>query len=85
MADLSILSWNIEHFNGKGGIDKKNRQARLKRVDRVAGLLKDANPDVFGLSEVEGSIVYDAFVDKLSGYGFHITEGNQSQEILMLV
>lgn len=83
MAGISILSWNIEHFNGSGGIDKTNKDARLDRVDRVADVLAEEDPDVFGISEVEGKIVYDKFVEKLTGYTFHITEGRQSQEILI--
>lgn len=83
MASVSILSWNIEHFNGKGGIDRRNKQARLDRVARVTEFLAVSKPDIFGISEVEGKIVYDSFVDRLDGYTFHLTEGVQSQEILI--
>ena len=83
MFRLKILSWNIEHFNGSGGRSANSRQARLDRVDRVAEYLSDESPDIFGLSEVEGSIVYEKFTSKLSGYTFNITEGRQSQEILV--
>lgn len=83
MATLSVISWNIEHFNGKGGIDKNNRAARKKRVERVTQLLAEQKPDVFGLSEVEGKIVFEKFTRELSNYSFSITEGVQSQEILI--
>lgn len=83
MFPLKILSWNIEHFNGSGGQDAESRPARLDRVDRVAEFVRAESPDVFGLSEVEGSIVYEKFTSKLSGYTFNITEGRQSQEILV--
>jgi len=83
MARFSVLSWNIEHFNGHGGTDRRNRAARLNRVTDVAHVLQRESPDVFGLSEVEGSIVFDAFTRLLPDYSFHITEGKQSQEILI--
>jgi endonuclease/exonuclease/phosphatase family metal-dependent hydrolase len=83
MATLSVISWNIEHFNGGGGIDKKNRAKRRDRVERVAQYLKDESPDVFGLSEVEGKTVFDKFTTALPNYSFSITEGDQSQEILI--
>ena len=83
MVNLKILSWNIEHFNGTGGIDKSNRKAREKRVERVTKLIKDEKPDVFGLSEVEGKLIHSKMTRLLPGYVFNITEGRQSQEILI--
>lgn len=83
MTTLSVLSWNVEHFNGAGGIDRNNRTARLDRVERVASYLTEQDPDIFGLSEVEGSIVFETFTQTLPGYTFSITEGAQSQEILI--
>ncbi|MEQ9345522.1 MAG: endonuclease/exonuclease/phosphatase family protein [Thalassospira sp.] len=83
MFPLKILSWNIEHFNGSGGYDAESRPARLDRVDRVAEYIRNESPDIFGISEVVGSTVYEKFTRKLSGYTFNITEGRQSQEILV--
>lgn len=83
MASLSVLSWNIEHFNGGGGIHHDTRAVRRDRVERVAAYLKDEDPDIFGLSEVEGKTVFDTFTRTLPGYTFSITEGRQSQEILI--
>ncbi len=83
MNKLNILSWNIEHFNGRGGIDKNNRRKRQDRVDRVAQFIKGKKPDIFGLSEVEGKVVHSSMTRILSGYTFSITEGRQSQEILI--
>jgi endonuclease/exonuclease/phosphatase family metal-dependent hydrolase len=83
MKALKIVSWNIEHFDGKGGKDKNNRTKRLNRVERVTEYLKDAKPHIFGLSEVEGAIVYDKMTDMLPGYTFNITEGRNSQQILI--
>lgn len=83
MATLKILSWNIEHFNGGGGIDPATKAARKNRVKDVVTFLSTQDPDIFGISEVEGSLVFQEFTRNLPGYTFHITEGEQSQEILI--
>ena len=89
MADIKILSWNVEHFDGIGGSatrgNDRDRLMRLRRdrVDRVVEHVKDEDPDIFGLSEVEGAIVFSKMTQAMPGYSFHITEGKQSQEILI--
>ena len=83
MLPLKFLSWNIEHFNGTGGQDKSNRKLRLNRVGRVVDVIRGKNADIFGLSEVEGSLVYEKFTQSMPNYTFNITEGRQSQEILI--
>lgn len=80
---LSILSWNIEHFNGVGGIDKKNKAARQNRVKKVVNLIKCFNVDVFGLLEIEIKDVHEEITKEFKNYSFHLTEGPQSQEILI--
>jgi len=73
MAKLfSVASWNVEHFNNDPS-----------RVNRVIDFLNAQNPDVFGLYEVEGATVFDALVAKMPNYTFQITEGPQTQEILI--
>ena len=69
---LRVASWNVEHFKDDPG-----------RAERVLGLLKAAKPDVFALYEVEGKGVFDPLVKAFPGYQFHITEGQQVQEILV--
>ncbi len=83
MVSLKIISWNIEHFNGNGGQDSGNRARRLNRVERVANYLAAQQPDIFGLSEVEGNLVYERFTEIMPGYAFNITEGRQTQEIMI--
>ncbi len=78
MAKLfSVASWNVKNFDGKP----------KERVGRVVEFLLDAAggnaPDVFGLYEIVGKDVYGEFVGKMPGYTFHITEGQQTQEILV--
>jgi endonuclease/exonuclease/phosphatase family metal-dependent hydrolase len=69
---FSVASWNVEHFKDDPG-----------RIDKVVAFLAKKKPDVFGLYEVEGKMVFDALVSKMPGYTFQITEGEQTQEILV--
>jgi endonuclease/exonuclease/phosphatase family metal-dependent hydrolase len=69
---FTLVSWNVEHFKNDDD-----------RVPRVIDLLNAQNPDVFGLYEVEGKVVFNALVTKMPNYTFHITEGEAVQEILV--
>jgi endonuclease/exonuclease/phosphatase family metal-dependent hydrolase len=69
---FSVASWNVEHFKGDNS-----------RIERVIGFLKKQAPDVFALYEVEGSVVFQALMNTIKEYTFHITEGPQVQEILI--
>lgn len=69
---FTVASWNVEHF-------KNNPE----RVDLIVGFLEEQSPDVFGLLEVESKDVYNTLVTKMPNYQFHITEGPQTQEILV--
>ena len=69
---FSIASWNIEHFKGDP-----------TRTNRVMGYLKQQNPDVIGIYEVEGAAVFSEITTQFPSYTFQITEGPQSQEILV--
>ncbi|MES9902802.1 MAG: endonuclease/exonuclease/phosphatase family protein [Sedimenticola sp.] len=69
---FSLVTWNVEHFKGKPD-----------RTARVIDFLQAQKPDVFGLLEVEGKDVFDDLVARMPGYQFHITEGRQTQEVLV--
>jgi exonuclease III len=69
---FSVASWNVEHFRGDA-----------TRVKRVVNFLKDQKPDVFGLYEVVGSSIFSTLVTEMPNYTFQITEGPQTQEILV--
>jgi len=75
--DLRILSWNVEHFTGHG------TGARAQRVADVVDLIRQEDPDIFAVMEVEGSTVFQAFTAEFPGYSFTITEGRQVQEIMI--
>lgn len=73
MAKLfSVASWNVEHF-----------AMEPARVKRVISFLDTQRPDVFGLFEVEGATIFAELVAKMPDYTFQITEGPQTQEILV--
>lgn len=69
---FSVASWNVEHFKDDPS-----------RIGRVVDFLVEQSPDVFGLYEVEGKTVFSAMVAKMPNHAFHITEGPQTQEILV--
>lgn len=74
---FSVASWNIEHFG------KDDSAAGHARVKKAIQFLKAQDPDVFGLYEVEGKEVFRDLFKEMPGYTFHITEGEQVQEILV--
>lgn len=69
---FSVASWNVKHFKGQP-----------QRVTDVVLFLKDQKPDIFALYEVTGSMVYSALSSQFPQYTFQITEGKQTQEILV--
>lgn len=71
---FSVASWNVEHFKSQGV---------QSRVEDVVGFLNQQKPDVFALYEVEGKQVFDALTSMMPGHTFHITEGQQVQQILL--
>ncbi|MBI9067259.1 MAG: endonuclease/exonuclease/phosphatase family protein [Salinivirgaceae bacterium] len=75
----SLLSWNVEHFK-KSSNDHVNQ-----RVKRITQAIMKEDPDVFAIYEVEGKDIFEEMVKNFSAYSFHITEGPQTQEILVAV
>lgn len=69
---FSVVSWNVKHFKGDSS-----------RVKKVVEFLKNQDPDVIGLYEVVGKDVFQAMTNSFPGYTFQITEGQETQEILV--
>ena len=69
---FSVASWNIEHMKDA---DPRN-VARMK-------FLADQKPDVLALYEVEGKEVWREVMTAFPKYSFFITEGQNTQEILV--
>lgn len=69
---FSVASWNVDRFKGDSS-----------RTNRVIGFLKQQNPDVIGIYEVERSMVFAEATAQFPGYTFQITEGPQAHEILV--
>ena len=71
---FSVASWNVEHFKD---------DPTGARVNRVVDFVRQQDPDVFGIYEVEGASVFKALTTRMPNYMFQITEGLQTQEILI--
>ena len=69
---FSVLSWNVEHF-----------KVSKKKTDKIIQHIKSINPDVLAIYEVEGAEVFSFMTEEFSKYSFFITEGPQTQEILV--
>lgn len=69
---FSVVFWNCEHWK-----DKDPRNAA--RIDFLAS----QKADVIALYEVEGREVWRSVMDGLKRYSFFITEGQNTQEILV--
>ena len=69
---FSVASWNVEHF-----------KSDPSRTNQVISFLKDQKPDVIGIYEVEGATVFAEVTAQFPTYTFQITEGPQTQEILV--
>ena len=69
---FSVASWNIEHMKDA---DPRNA-ARMQ-------FLADQRPDVIALYEVEGKEVWREVMAAFPKYSFFITEGQNTQEILL--
>jgi endonuclease/exonuclease/phosphatase family metal-dependent hydrolase len=69
---FSILSWNVEKFDGEA--------AQLEQVSKHITTL---DPDVFGLFEVENVNILNLITGHLPEYDFNLTDGPQTKEILV--
>lgn len=83
MLPLKIMTWNIEHFSGHEARDARAPAARANRLKEVIDFIVAEQPDVFGISEVTSGFVYEQMVAAFPRHTFHITTGDQSQEILI--
>lgn len=72
MSGFSIASWNVRMFTLAGTLHAS-----------VVKHLKDQNPDIFALLEVVGKDVWRHMYMHFPDHNFFITEGYQTQEILV--
>lgn len=82
---FSVASWNVEHFGAmrkKQGSSSGHRKPK-KPVQPIIDFLADQNADVVAVYEVESSVVFRPLLAAMPNYQFHITEGPQTQEILV--
>jgi hypothetical protein len=71
---FSVASWNVEHLGDTGP---------PQRLANVIAFLRVRDPDVIAIYEVEGKFVWRRLLDDLPGYSWFITEGQNTQEILL--
>ncbi len=76
---FSVASWNVEHF----GKTKKNSETPKKPMGPIIDYLSSQKADIVAVYEVVGKMVFKEIMKKMTGYQFHITEGPQTQEILV--
>ena len=69
---FSVLSWNVKHF-----------KLQKKDVEVILNQIKKFDPDVMAIYEVTGKDVYSYMMKYFPEHSFFITEGPQSQEILV--
>ena len=71
---FSVASWNVEHFG-----DSKN----IHKIQDCIQFIADLDPDVFAVYEVKSSRVFRPFMEAMPDHQFFITEGEQTQEIMV--
>jgi hypothetical protein len=73
---FTVLSWNVEHFDGLSDT----------RANNIAGFIQQHNPDLIAIYELEDSHSGFLFAHAhFQGFITFITEGQNNQEILILV
>lgn len=76
---FSVASWNVEHF---GAVNSKT-QKPIRPIQPIIDLLAAQKADIVALYEVRSEHVYRPILNTMTDYQFHITEGEQMQEILV--
>ncbi len=76
---FSVASWNIEHF---GALDAKKEKPK-KAFEPIFGFLNANEADIMAIYEVRSHVVFRPLIEAFPNHQFHITEGPQSQEILV--
>lgn len=76
---FSVASWNVEHF---GAADSRTKKPK-KPIEPIIEFLADQDADVIALYEVESSVVFRPIMEAMPKHQFYITEGPQTQEILI--
>jgi endonuclease/exonuclease/phosphatase family metal-dependent hydrolase len=71
---FSVASWNVEHLGDQGP---------PARIANVVGFLQQQQADVIAIYEVEGRHVWRQLMNGLPGYSWFITEGQNTQQILL--
>ncbi len=76
---FSVASWNIEHF---GALDAKKGKPK-KAFEPIFSFLQAHEADIIAIYEVRSHVVFRPLVEAFPNHQFYITEGPQTQEILV--
>ncbi|MFQ5911014.1 MAG: endonuclease/exonuclease/phosphatase family protein [Thermoplasmata archaeon] len=74
---LSVASWNVKNFHRKS-TSKTDVRNHIKSMGP-----NGSGPDIFALLEVKGRDVWRSLYKEFPKHNFFITEGKQSQQILI--
>ncbi|MDN5205096.1 hypothetical protein QQ008_27160 [Fulvivirgaceae bacterium BMA10] len=82
---FSVSCWNVEHFGKSRKIGRRSEtRAQVKeRIKKVVDFVDQHKGDILAISEVSSYEIFETLTKKISNYNFFITEGEQSQEILV--
>jgi len=70
---ISVLSWNVRRL-----------EKSLDRADRIAGIIRSEDPDIFGLIEFKAKdLVRAIMIQHFPDYDFGLTESSHDLEILV--
>lgn len=71
-----IVSWNVKEF---GKQRETNTQAKMRaRVRKIAQLVREQAPSIFGILEVESIDILSFMQDEFPNYDFGVTDGLES-------
>lgn len=76
---FSVASWNIEHF---GALNKKTKKPE-KPIQPIIDFIANQKADIVAIYEIRSEYIYRPLLDTMHNYQFHVTEGDQMQEILI--
>lgn len=72
--EISVVSWNVKNFT---------KETTVKEM--VVNHLKGMKPDIFAILEVVGKDVWRYMYGEFPDHNFYVTEGAQTQQILVAV
>lgn len=79
---MKVLSWNVKEFGKKS--KTKTPAAIRARVQKVAGHIKQKDPDIFGVLEAENVDIVELMEEEFPGFDFALTDGPRSNKEILV-